>query len=912
MPAGKHTLSLKRRKSFWQVRRQARYEGSPALSGSDLHGVTGSEDETVIFFKSDEGKLKKYAFQNFVHWIQSWSKKKVRPQHIQGYHQLQNHSSNRPQASGEFRSFGIEGQERPVEASVETECTFDGASGQVPNHIVSFQLPHRGSFFRRRSVRHLCSRLDISFPQKNPLKHSKSTPGFIRGKLSRHFQGTVIRRTTPRPLSVLAPLPLNIVSNLSEAGFCSSRTSLDPSHLRFSELSAQPTLRTVEVTAAAKIYIESHFSQLLSFPTSRSIRRRKFEIRLLNRVSSEHEKRMLREKWLMKETAYLRTTRSKPLSVGDYEIVKVIGKGAFGVVNLVREKSPNTHDCPDIEQTGTSLNDVRQAERCSNQYAALQSGEHSTSGVPENNSMHASKVYALKVIQKADMLTGGQEGHLRAERDFLVASQGSKWIVPLVAAFQDQDNLYLLMEYLIGGDLLAFLIKKTVLNEDETRFYAAEMIFCIEETHALGYIHRDVKPDNFLFTSQGHLKLCDFGLAFSGHRTHDGEYLEQQRHNLMNELEIEIEGDTIDRQEGQRISKVLNRSKQAQPPKLKLRDGDDIPAAWTRHSRGLAKSVVGTNQYMAPEVVRGDSYDGRCDWWSLGIIIYECLYGFTPFYSGNRNETRQRIINWRTTLNFPANPEISPQAYHLIASLLCEKQHRLTAKTYAANEIKRNERAVGDSTTTNVSRLLLNTRSAGHFSSFLDSTSPVLPQDGMEVRAHPFFKGINWKKLHQMKPPFVPEGLTGSDDTKYFDEDSYQSTSMGECSSGGNESAALGQFSDVDVPPVQSAQTLDRKAEIYVKKRARDKLLRDPIHGRQLLELRKEVAFWGYTYRRPKTLDPNNEVIKRRRVTLAECIPLAPAAEAQAIDLPVNTGLPPNTGEYSGTTLDGDSEESDV
>jgi len=156
---------------------------------------------------------------------------------------------------------------------------------------------------------------------------------------------------------------------------------------------------------------------------------------------------------MKKETAYLRSLRSQSLNVGNYEIVKVIGKGAFGVVKLVRER----------DRRVASLHDPRSP---GNRRQSLDTPSDHTGGPGENNQLGDSnecrtlplkatahvhqltsgttqpKVYALKVMQKADMLIGGQEGHLRAERDFLVASQGSKWIVPLVAAFQDQDNLY--------------------------------------------------------------------------------------------------------------------------------------------------------------------------------------------------------------------------------------------------------------------------------------------------------------------------------------------------------------------------------------------------------------------------------------------------------------------------------------
>lgn len=114
------------------------------------------------------------------------------------------------------------------------------------------------------------------------------------------------------------------------------------------------------------------------------------------------------------------------------------------------------------------------------------------------------------------MLRNSQEGHLRAERNFLVAAEGSKWVISLITAFQDNRHLYLVMDFCIGGDFLGLLIRKNILSEQITKWYLAEMILCVEEAHKMKWIHRDVKPDNFLIGADGHLKISDFGLAFDG------------------------------------------------------------------------------------------------------------------------------------------------------------------------------------------------------------------------------------------------------------------------------------------------------------------------------------------------------------------------------------------------------------
>lgn len=227
----------------------------------------------------------------------------------------------------------------------------------------------------------------------------------------------------------------------------------------------------------------------------------------------------------------------------------------------------------------------------------------------------------MKVIRKSEMLRNSQEGHLRAERDFLVSSENSRWVVPLISAFQDHSYLYLVMTYMPGGDFLALLIRHNVLSEPATRFYTAEMIMCIEESHRLHWIHRDIKPDNFLVTASGHLKISDFGLSFDGHWSHDQAYYNYTRYSILQKLNIKVRGDTIDRRDGKSVSDIMQAvaRRQGQPD---LRDrhsprGSAVEGLvdWRNRygRRDTAISVVGTSQYMAPEVVRGDKYDARCD-----------------------------------------------------------------------------------------------------------------------------------------------------------------------------------------------------------------------------------------------------------------------------------------------------------
>lgn len=195
------------------------------------------------------------------------------------------------------------------------------------------------------------------------------------------------------------------------------------------------------------------------------------------------------------------------------------------------------------------------------------------------------------------------------------------------------------MDYMPGGDFLGLLIRDNILSELVTKWYVAEMILCIEEAHALRWIHRDVKPDNFLISASGHLKISDFGLAFDGHWSHDQAYFNNHRYSLLAKLGINVDGDSIDKKEGNtvaaalKMAQVMNGGIDRHARNSSSSEHDNI-LNWRNRcgNRSLARSVVGTSQYMAPEVVKGDYYDGRCDWWSVAIILYEVYFPNTLRY----------------------------------------------------------------------------------------------------------------------------------------------------------------------------------------------------------------------------------------------------------------------------------------
>ncbi|XP_055002011.1 myotonin-protein kinase isoform X3 [Sorex araneus] len=273
--------------------------------------------------------------------------------------------------------------------------------------------------------------------------------------------------------------------------------------------------------------------------------------------------------WVEPIAARLKEAR---LRRDDFEILKVIGRGAFSEVAVVKMK-----------QTG--------------------------------------QVFAMKIMNKWDMLKRGEVSCFREERDVLVNGD-RRWITQLHFAFQDENYLYLVMEYYVGGDLLTLLSKfGERIPAEMARFYLAEIVMAIDSVHQLGYVHRDIKPDNILLDRCGHIRLADFGSC------------------------------------------------------LKLRSDGTV--------RSLV--AVGTPDYLSPEILQAvgggpgpGSYGPECDWWALGVFAYEMFYGQTPFYADSTAETYGKIVHYKEHLCLPrTDAGVPEEARDLILRLLCPPEARL-------------------------------------------------------------------------------------------------------------------------------------------------------------------------------------------------------------------------------------------
>lgn len=368
---------------------------------------------------------------------------------------------------------------------------------------------------------------------------------------------------------------------------------------------------TLDAATGAKLKLEHFYKIAVEQAIERSNRRVEMEKRMANPadgvpVSEERKQRQLAALG-RKESGFLRLRRTR-LGLDDFRTVKVIGKGAFGEVRVVQK-------------------------------------------------VDTGKIYAMKTLRKSEMFKKDQLAHVRAERDVL-AESNSPWVVQLYYSFQDSQYLYLLMEFLPGGDLMTMLIKYDTFSEDVTRFYMAECVLALEGIHKLGFIHRDIKPDNILIDAKGHIKLSDFGLSTGFHKQHDSAYYQRLFENSSPQ----------NQQQSGRNSVAVNSIV------LTLSSKDQI-ATWKANRRKLAYSTVGTPDYIAPEIFLQQGYGQECDWWSLGAIMFECLCGYPPFCSDDAHQTYKKILGLEWA--FPDDVHLSHEAIDLIKRLLCPAQHRL-------------------------------------------------------------------------------------------------------------------------------------------------------------------------------------------------------------------------------------------
>ncbi|KYQ91197.1 protein kinase 3 [Tieghemostelium lacteum] len=248
---------------------------------------------------------------------------------------------------------------------------------------------------------------------------------------------------------------------------------------------------------------------------------------------------------------------SKKLTIDDFDLLKVLGVGSFGRVFLVRKKN-------------------------------------------------TTKLYAMKVLSKKDIMKKKQIAHTNTEK-MVLSTMDHPFIVRLHYAFQNDDFLFLCMDYIPGGELFHHLQKAGKFPEELAKFYIAQVILALNYLHSNDIIYRDIKPENILLDEEGHIKLTDFGLSKSGITS------------------------MVGKAEGQ-----------------------------------FATTFCGTPEYLAPEIIQSKGHGKAVDWWGVGVLLYEILAGRSPFICSNRNDMYKSMI--QGNLRIPMF--LSSEAQDLLEKLL--------------------------------------------------------------------------------------------------------------------------------------------------------------------------------------------------------------------------------------------------
>ncbi|XP_021680798.2 phototropin-1 isoform X2 [Hevea brasiliensis] len=279
--------------------------------------------------------------------------------------------------------------------------------------------------------------------------------------------------------------------------------------------------------------------------------------------------------------------------------------------------------------------------------------------------------FAMKAMDKNVMLNRNKVHRACAEREIL-DKLDHPFLPALYASFQTKTHICLITDYCPGGELFMLLERQPTkaLKEDAVRFYAAEVVVALEYLHCQGIIYRDLKPENVLLQSNGHVSLTDFDLSC----------LTSCKPQL---LIPSINGK----------KKKHHKHQQQQAP------------VFMAEPMRASNSFVGTEEYIAPEIITGAGHTSAVDWWALGILLYEMLYGHTPFRGKTRQNTFANILH--KDLKFPRSGQVSFNAKQLMYRLLHRDPKKRLGSHEGANEIKR----------------------------------------------HPFFKGVNWALVRCLNPP---------------------------------------------------------------------------------------------------------------------------------------------------------------
>ena len=475
-------------------------------------------------------------------------------------------------------------------------------------------------------------------------------------------------------------------------------------------------------------------------------------------------------------------TRPAPPSIKDFDVIKPISKGAFGSVYLTKKKSTGDY-------------------------------------------------YAIKVLKKAEMLAKNQVTNVRAERAILMAQGESPFVAKLFFTFQSKEFLYLVMEYLNGGDCAALIKNLGTLPESWAKKYIAEVVSGVEYLHEHGIVHRDLKPDNLLIDASGHLKLTDFGLSRMGligrqrraneaegsldpiDPVHQGRFIarppsrgssrstsydyhsspmstpiitpetpwnvpsyfnlpptsvgvydvydtgrrvssarsfesseelttslqrlhlsDSNQHSVAASDDEDASSDSMSAVSGLGLHHLNVSNTDISRPRIRQRHSQSRGSAASMQPPAMAlfdpqdttRKFVGTPDYLAPETIDGSGQDAMVDWWAIGCILFEFLYGYPPFHDETPEKVFENILARR--IDWPADGEDE------------DEEHKVSEEA----------------------KDFLNKIMA------IDPNKRLGAGGAAQVKSHPFFADINWDTLFDDDTPFVP-APEHPEDTDYFD-----------------------------------------------------------------------------------------------------------------------------------------------